>query len=207
MKDFLSRFMDYQEDSEYRLKWLSKLPHKAQVIALAYLDYLEDIAREQTQDYEVPKIEFECASPIETIFNIAFYIYDNEYCRETGKILKADICPFGYWIKGFLSLEPQYEINVDGRKYIADFSVELVHWELGEKGYEINKIPLKILIECDGHDFHQKTRKQIIYDNERQLALQTAGYEVVRFSGSQIYKEPLECAEKAYNFILSKISK
>lgn len=57
------------------------------------------------------------------------------------------------------------------------------------------------MIECDGHEFHEKTKEQVIYDNEREYKLKSAGYDVLHFSGSEIYNNPYECAEKTLNYI------
>ena len=60
------------------------------------------------------------------------------------------------------------------------------------------------VIECDGYEFHQKTKKQVEQDNERQRALQKEGYEVIRFSGSEIYHRPKKCALEVKKIILSR---
>lgn len=83
-------------------------------------------------------------------------------------------------------LRRQYDIHLDNNKhYIADFYDKKAN----------------LVIECDGHEFHQKTKEQVAHDNERELDLKMAGYNVVRFSGSQIYNKPFECAKELYNYI------
>ena len=64
---------------------------------------------------------------------------------------------------------------------------------------------IKVIIECDGYEFHHKNKVQVTHDNEREYNLKIAGYDVIRFSGSQIHNNPLECAEKAYEYIKTKI--
>ena len=41
-------------------------------------------------------------------------------------------------------------------------------------------------------------------DNTRMRNLQKAGYEVVRFSGTEIWHRPYKCANEVLNIILSK---
>ena len=60
------------------------------------------------------------------------------------------------------------------------------------------------VIECDGHEFHQKTKEQVERDNARMRALQKEGYEVIRFSGTEIWHKPYKCANEVLNIILSK---
>ena len=120
-------------------------------------------------------------SPIEQIFITAFelYIMFNK---------KKDIVLFS-----------QKEIKASGKKYIVDFYFE-------EDEY-VNKFNTdkKIIIECDGYEFHQKTKEQVQKDNEREYNLKMAGYEILRFSGTQIYNNPFKCAEDTYNYIIKRI--
>lgn len=88
---------------------------------------------------------------------------------------------------------PQYSIG----NYIADFYVYLTNG----KG---NGIP--ILIECDGHDFHEKTKEQAKHDKERDRFLQLSGYEIYRFTGSEIYNNPLKIYLEIRKILLDKLN-
>ena len=52
------------------------------------------------------------------------------------------------------------------------------------------------VVECDGHDFHERTKEQARRDRSRDRRLQDAGYRVFRFTGSEIYRDPLGCADE-----------
>lgn len=95
---------------------------------------------------------------------------------------------------------------MSGKKYCIDFEFNandyLTHPDFEDK---IKNKDYKLAIECDGYEFHQKTKEQVQKDNEREFALKMAGYDVIRFSGTQIYKEPLKCAINTYNYILKHI--
>lgn len=120
-------------------------------------------------------------SPIEQIFITAFDLY----------LLTKN--------KEQIFLFSQAPIKLENKKYIVDF--------LFEEDEFVNKFNTnkKIIIECDGHEFHQKTKEQVQHDNEREYDLKMAGYEVIRFSGSQIYNTPLKCAEDTYKYIMKSI--
>jgi very-short-patch-repair endonuclease len=45
---------------------------------------------------------------------------------------------------------------------------------------------IKIAIECDGHDFHEKTKGQARRDKSKDRYLQSKGWIVARFTGSEI---------------------
>lgn len=108
-------------------------------------------------------------SPIETLFYNVF-----EYVRQKD-----------FKNKGEYYLVPQREIEIDSKTYRVDF--ELVNY-LNDK---------KILIECDGYDFHSE-KKQMKKDYERQRNLENAGYTVIRFLGTEIFNNPLQCVYDLY---------
>lgn len=119
----------------------------------------------------------EIKSPIEQIFITAFDLY----------IMQEN--------KKNIFLFPQASIETSNKKYIVDFLF------LPDEFVNSFDTDRKIIIECDGHEFHQKTKEQVVKDNEREYDLKMAGYEIIRFSGSQIFNDPLKCAENAYIFI------
>ena len=127
-------------------------------------------------------------SPIEQIFITAFEIY----CK--------------YNNKENIYLFSQSEVICNEKRYYIDFEFKaddyLSQLLLGDK---IKNLNFKLAIECDGYAFHQKTKEQVQKDNEREYDLKMAGYEVLRFSGTQIYNNPLKCAEDTYNYIMKKI--
>lgn len=59
------------------------------------------------------------------------------------------------------------------------------------------KIP-GIVVECDGHAFHERTREQAARDRKRDRDMQNAGYIVLRFTGSEI-RSNIEVVSKDLN--------
>ena len=53
-----------------------------------------------------------------------------------------------------------------------------------------------IVIECDGHEFHEKTKEQAQRDKKRDRQLATFGCIVLRFTGSEIFRNPSRCADE-----------
>jgi very-short-patch-repair endonuclease len=53
-----------------------------------------------------------------------------------------------------------------------------------------------LVVECDGHEFHERTKAQAAADRARDRALQDLGYVVYRFTGSEIYRDPMKCAQQ-----------
>lgn len=68
-------------------------------------------------------------------------------------------------------------------------------------GLTDNETGLKLAIEADGHEFHQKTKEQAQHDKARDRFLTAQGWHVVRFTGSEIWREPERCAEEVGKII------
>lgn len=125
----------------------------------------------------------DCESPIEQLLALELESLDLEGIHVFNPYIDV------------LGIEKQQKIEAKGKKYRVDFLIPV---------YYKNQGGINFVIECDGHDFHQKTKKQVEADNERQRNLQEEGYEVIRFSGTEIYHKPYQCAVTVKNIILSK---
>lgn len=57
----------------------------------------------------------------------------------------------------------------------------------------------RLAIECDGHEFHERTPAQAEHDRKRDRWLQAHGFEVMRFTGREINRNPFDCAQQVYD--------
>lgn len=87
------------------------------------------------------------------------------------------------------TLKPQNEIDTGSKKYAVDFLV----------GFPSSN--LKLAVELDGHDFHEKTKEQVARDKRREREITAQGFTILRFSGFEVVKnvgsvvdEVLKCA-------------
>lgn len=127
---------------------------------------------------EVANLDYSyCESPIEELFALAM---DFVYFTRVSSLEDEFV------------LSPQVDIETNGNKYRVDFLIEN---SIGDA--DDNK---GLIIECDGHDFHEKTKEQVRKGLQRDYDLKMAGYDILHFSGSQIYSNPIECAVKAYDY-------
>lgn len=171
------------------------MPKKAQELIFATIGEPEtahwvSIAFDYTEE-DIAKL-----TPIEVIFDVAFSIY-NEFTVRDNVDAVFPCCQ--------LELLQQEPVFIDGKKYIPDFLFDGSQADCYDSPKTERVREIKVAIECDGHEFHQKTKLQVARDNERELALKMHGYDVIRFSGSQIYNDPLGCAEKAFKYIANLI--
>ena len=163
-----------------------KLPERAQELWFGFCKYAiftekyELMAFQKLEGFKMRKSR----SPIEIIFKLAVDL-----------LTYMKYCPSSI-------LESQYCITREDNipKYYIDFAFIASDHEY----LNIKNRNFKLAIECDGHEFHEKTSRQVDRDNRRNYDLSMAGFDVLRYSGSRIYKEPIICALEAFMYIEEK---
>lgn len=85
------------------------------------------------------------------------------------------------WDDGEFAFSVQPQVSVG--RYRADFMVLI----RGPRGIR------KIAIECDGHEFHEKTKAQAAHDKKRDRQFVLSGIQVLRFTGSEIWNDGMAC--------------
>lgn len=98
-----------------------------------------------------------------------------------------------------LALHAQFGFApINGRNYRADF----VLWPRDLHILSIHTARgasfAPIVIELDGHDFHERTKDQVAARNQRDRDFQEKKYRVLHFSGSEIHRDP----GKVFNDVL-----
>lgn len=58
-------------------------------------------------------------------------------------------------------------------------------------------------IECDGHDFHDRTKEQAARDKGRDRELAIRGFRMMRFTGSEIFRNNMACALEVYEAVVA----
>jgi very-short-patch-repair endonuclease len=100
-----------------------------------------------------------------------------------GQITTSTVC----------DIEPQKQIG----KYRADFAISSAGNEEMETGLgETPMAHVRLIVEADGHDFHERTKEQAQRDKQRDRELQRLGWKVIRFTGSEIWKDAAGCARE-----------
>lgn len=54
----------------------------------------------------------------------------------------------------------------------------------------------QVCVECDGHDYHERTAAQATHDRKRDRYLQMEGWHVVRFTGTEIVRDVVGCVDE-----------
>ncbi|AYO30830.1 DUF559 domain-containing protein [Biomaibacter acetigenes] len=129
--------------------------------------------------YEYLSIIEDCESPIEQLLVLALLdVADGRGLTHIG-----------------FYLEPQREIEILGKKYRVDICIYLGNIT------DLNSCK-KLIIECDGHEFHEKTKEQAARDKQRDRMLMMAGYQIIHFTGSEIWADPYKCAREVIDLLL-----
>ena len=91
-----------------------------------------------------------------------------------------------------IKLTPQKLVPTESGTYYLDFLVSP----------NDKRVPnFKIAIELDGHEFHEKNKKQVAHDKQRERKLIAKGFTVLRFSGSEIFNNPRRCINEVADYI------
>ena len=62
---------------------------------------------------------------------------------------------------------------------------------------------IKVALELDGHDFHEKTKEQAAHDRARERTIIRRGYTIFRFTGSEVFRNARKCVEEVVALIAS----
>lgn len=172
--------MKLHKSTEITLDDFLNLPRRAQ---LFFFEDMETSMIEGTNNYISYSMSNAfntsgCKSPIEKILCMALntYLFGSDF-----------------------EFECQKEIHTkSGKHYFADFAILLYEEKLDDS-------KIVVLVECDGHEFHEKTKAQVKSRNERDYDLKMDGYDILHFSGSQIYEDPFACAKEIYDYCEKKM--
>ena len=144
------------------------------------------------------------AGDFEKFENVCLY-YVHKFTREmyTQRVnSKINLCEshiekvFLLAIEAFLicfdSIEvyPQYKIG----KYRVDFFI----------CYNKGDIEKYLIVELDGHQFHETNEQQRRYEKNRDRYFQTQGFPVFHYTGSQVIGNPFKIVTDCMNYLILK---
>jgi len=164
--------------------------------------------------------DLRCDSPIESLFWAAWVArYDFQailYRGTSGYGGKSNLVTLykGLWnipsqsdLEGYDDYVGQVDL-IGTQVPIGDYRVDFIILRAARPSFPGPLIisPV-VIVECDGHDFHERTKEQASRDKERDRVLQCMGYNVLRFTGSEIWRDVNSCAEQVDWFLEESISR
>jgi very-short-patch-repair endonuclease len=158
-------------------------------------------------------------SPIEGLFflSLATLAARKQIRIEQAEKEYNDVAP----VFSPLLFDPAGYLRVNVQPTIGEYRVDFLlqysqrtHGNEGEKRLDLSKPALAsftqgtahLIVECDGHDYHERTKEQAEADKTRDRMLQTVGYPVFRFTGSRLFSDPLACARECLVVLISRAS-
>lgn len=145
-----------------------------------------------------------CESPIEKLLMWQIVSHSNGSGHSASVVDCAGCFPGASDTEAFAVICPRAE----GDEYPETYEFWLqpkVHFDSWSYRLDIGFIyrlgrgaPVFIAVECDGHDFHEKTKAQAQRDKKRDRDLQSIGWNVARFTGSEIFNTPHESASSLF---------
>ncbi len=183
----------------------------------AMLDY--SMAKDYDSDLDElhTLIDETIKSPIELAFLSAFVIIASN--NGSSVDLTFDGCKFlPFRFGGQLGFLEKFNITLQKKinNYKVDFYIETerpadqfqieYYFKKAETPYKPVQEAV-VIVECDGHDYHERNKKQASHDKKRDRVLQSLGYNVLRFTGSDLWDDVFRHAEEVHTFLNKKFEK
>ena len=122
--------------------------------------------------------EMGCESPIEKYFAIA--LWESTLIISSGKLGDYNLMWPKPPPKDFKI--PHLRIAIWAQQKVFDWRADFVLGVVDADGR-----PHYAIVECDGHDFHERTKEQALRDRQRDRRAQQEGWRIFRLTGSELY--------------------
>lgn len=152
----------------------------------------------------VDQVLAKCESPIEQLLALAFL---RDGFRETdvnGKDWHRVVWPYIHFPKpgeDYVALVDRYM----GAAVVLQAGVTVRAATGTSCDYRLDAAVFlagtRIAVEVDGHDFHERTKEQAQRDKERDRNLTAAGWHPIRFTGSEVYRDPDRAASDVHRML------
>lgn len=153
----------------------------------SFLDKTSDMVGKLESDRFSQEMHANCLergleSPIEDLFWIA--------CHAMCKANYLDINPEPIFTK---NCEPELVsgIYIKPQAKIGTYKVDFL---ISQHGIGPDDVLKPIVVELDGHDFHDKDKRQRSYEKARDRYLIKQGYKVFHYTGSDVVADPFKVA-------------
>jgi very-short-patch-repair endonuclease len=154
-----------------------------------------EAARDAADAYEgtVDYYRERCQSPIEEALLAGLCLF-SAVCPESFCFSKKPVV----WPLSSSDQEVPVKVYMQAAigQFAADFLICIKENQNSDLQY--------LVVECDGHQFHERTKEQAARDRSRDRWMVGKNIVVVRFTGSEIWADPFQIAREIYGLV-SKI--
>lgn len=143
----------------------------------------------------------QCESPIERRFLAGLW----GYSILNGLWLQAYFTEAKTWVDlDFATTDPRVRVTPQWKRGRCRHDFHLEYSSLVSTGGALEQKPLATLIvECDGHEYHERTKEQARRDRSRDRVAVAEGHTVLRFTGSELHRDALGCAGECVQILMN----
>ena len=154
-------------------------------------------------------VEEHCsASPIEKIFYTAVCTIIKTDCAFPEIAGQVSIGTMrDVWIEPGIEIYTQQEIGPYRVDFILSYSGECILRDAVHQQDAPEKPLKEIVVELDGHAFHDRDAAQRSYEKRRDRFLQKQGYKVFHYTGSDVVTDPFGVAIECLAYLTGKSEK
>lgn len=138
-----------------------------------------------------------CESPIEQLMLVALASFSDW----RGKVSVFPATNFLSAV-GSVGGEPAERITINPQVEVGPYRVDFLL-----VANRVNAEPYLLAVECDGHDFHEKTKQQAARDKARDRYFLSRGIAVMRFTGAEIWADAAACATQVMDLLKQEYGK
>lgn len=143
-----------------------------------------------SQDIFCELIEGNINSPIEDLFYIAIKTLAVKYRLQVNPTPEYDAIN--------KVLIPVHGLDIIPQQKLGNYKVDFfIRFELASSHRESKEV----IVELDGHDFHDKDKKQRSYEKARDRFFLKNGFNVMHFTGSDVVKDPFAVANEVLTYL------
>lgn len=139
----------------------------------------------------------QCESPVEQHFLMTYVdrwrpqiVLSPNNCQQPAFLMEDNGADADY-----MSVFPQMVLGINGKQYRADFLCLCMTQREGDPRRSV-------IVELDGHAFHERTKEQARKDKARDREMLRRGFYVFRFTGSEIYQDAGAAVDEVRTFVL-----
>lgn len=150
-------------------------------MSYSYVKYAEQLAERIAAELLSRDSDVSIESPIERIFFNCFFV-----SSRSDPDFDIDLSI----LSGTGVLGERGNVFIGRQVRVLDWPVDFLIVTRSVFG---DQTEARLVVECDGHEFHERTKEQAARDRSRDRALQASGHTVMRFTGSELYRDPMGC--------------
>jgi len=164
----------------------------------------EELFKEIIEGFDCELTDFlaQTQSPIEKLFALRFLNWHGVSFYVPYRI---DRLPFEYYNPKEEFMDIEAVVDFYGHKLLLIPQFKFSKFFTVDFLLYLPKENIRLVVECDGHDFHEKTKEQAKRDKQRDRKLVMDGVLVLRYSGSEIYKPHGGIGNEIESLLVSKL--